>query len=206
MKYFLIILLIASTKLFGQEEAVTETGKVVLLNSNGTWKYKDQLQKQIITRNSKNFIKDPQATFLLKSTRNGSGFWINPKKWTIKKEDKWNKDSEYELISNEKDLFAIIITEKIEVPLENLKEIVLGQLKEKNIEVDLKKEEYRVVNGNDVLMLQINAIVSGMKMKLFGYYFSNEKGTTQLLMMTGQSLFSELEKDAEVFLNGLVQL
>jgi hypothetical protein len=45
-----------------------------------------------------------------------------------------------------------------------------------------------------------------MKMKLFGYYFSNEKGTTQLLMMTGQSLFSELEKDAEIFLNGLVQL
>jgi hypothetical protein len=206
MKYFLIILLFASSKLFGQEEAVTETGKVVLLNSNGTWKYKDQLQKQIISRNSKNFIKDPQSTFLLRSTRNGSGFWINPKKWTIKKDDKWNKDSEYELISNEKDLFAIIITEKIEVPLENLKEIVLGQLKDKNIEVDLMKEEYRVVNGKDVLMLQINAIVSGMKMKLFGYYFSNEKGTTQLLMMTGQSLFSELEKDAEIFLNGLVQL
>lgn len=54
MKCFLIILLFASSKLFGQEEAVTEPGKVVLLNSNGTWKYKDQLQKQIITRNSKN--------------------------------------------------------------------------------------------------------------------------------------------------------
>ncbi|MGN6165389.1 MAG: hypothetical protein ACTHOF_12690 [Flavisolibacter sp.] len=49
MKYILILLFVIPTLCFSQEKATTESGKTVLLNKNGTWKY--------ITAGKSNFIK-----------------------------------------------------------------------------------------------------------------------------------------------------
>jgi hypothetical protein len=59
------------------------------------------------------------------------------------------------------------------------------------------------VNGKKMLMLQLNGSSQGIKFSYCGYYYSNEKGTVQLVVYTAQNLLKEYEGDVEEFLNGL---
>jgi len=49
----------------------------------------------------------------------------------------------------------MMIAEKMEIPLESLKEIVLDNAKEAAPDIKIVKEEYRTVNGIRVLMMQM---------------------------------------------------
>jgi hypothetical protein len=119
----ILLLLLAITSV-AQKKAVTETGEEVILYDNGTWKYvSDSAKEKVdIPLNPKAFKKSNNATFLLKSTRTKIGVWLDSKKWSFKKAVS-NEDAEYELQLKGKDLYGMIITEKIEVPLETLKGI-----------------------------------------------------------------------------------
>ena len=49
------------------------------------------------------------------------------------------------------------------------------------------------VNGEDTLK------------SVYGYYYSNENGTIQILTYTGEKLFDKYKEDIELFLNGFVE-
>ena len=189
-----------------QINAVTETGDEVILYHDGTWKYaKDSLSTKIeIPVNDKQFVKDAQSTFLVKSKKLPIGIWINPKKWSFGKESE-NEDAEFQFQMKGEDLYAMLIAEKVSIPLESFKNIVLENAKEASPDIKIVKQEYRNVNGIKVLMLQMQGTIQGIKFIYYGYYYSNEKGTIQLLTFTGASLFKEYKNDIELFLNGLVQ-
>ena len=97
-KYLAIIALcLFSLTAYATQTATTEKGDIVILEDDGTWKYQSaETQKlTIIKTNNSTFVKSPAATFLLKSTKNKSAFWIDPKKWTFKKAPE-TKPAEYE--------------------------------------------------------------------------------------------------------------
>ena len=98
------------------------------------------------------------------------------------------------------------ITEQITVPMSSLKNIALINGRNAAPDIKVTKEEYRSVNGQQVLMLQLTGTIQGIKFVYFGYYFSGENGTVQLLSYTSQSLFNKYEADMEKFLNGLVMI
>jgi hypothetical protein len=203
---FLFLLALAS---MAQKKAVTETGEEVILYENGTWKYVNDSDsakgKTEIPVNPKAFTKSASATFLLKSTKTNIGIWLDSKKWSFKKSGE-DEASEYGLQLKGKDLYAMLIAEKIEVPLESLKQIALDNAKEAAPDIKLTKEEYRTVNGKKMLHLQMIGTLSGIKFIYSGYYYSSTKGTVQFLTYTAQNLYEDYEEDAYQLLNGMVTL
>jgi hypothetical protein len=190
-----------------QINAVTETGDAVLLYKDGTWKYtnRNEVEATPIPTNSKKFVKDAKATFLLKSTKVNIGVWINPKAWSFTKST--SKDEfEFQFQRKGGDLYGMLITEKIEIPIESLKEIALENAREVAPDIEVVKEEYRNVNGLKVLMMQMSGTIRGIRFSYYGYYYSNEKGTIQFLTYTSETLFKENIEELDTFLNGFSEL
>ncbi len=209
MKKSTLILIILLTVSFiqAQQKAVTEKGKEVILYDDGTWKYQngDQLSEKEIKTNTNKFVKDEKSTFLLKSDKLNIGFYLNPQKWSFKKAID-NPDAEYELQFKDGDLYGMIITEKIEVPLETLKSIAFENGKSAAPDLKIVKEEYRTVNDKKVLLLQMKGTIQGIKFSFYGYYFSNTNGTVQFVTYSSQKLLETYIPEIEKLLNGIVEL
>ena len=203
----IIMLLCLGSQVTAQIKAVTEDGKIVILNMNGTWKFQDEESNEIteIPMSNIRYTKDTKANFLLKSKKTNFGFWINPQKWTITPSTK-EEATEYGLRLKDEDLFALILTEKIEVPLETLKNIALKNAKEAAPDATIAKEEYRVVNGKKVLMLTITRNIQGINFIYFGYYYSSKSGTVQFLTYPAQNMYDGYLSECETLLNGLVDI
>jgi len=109
-------------------------------------------------------------------------------------------------LEKEGDLYAMLISEKMEIPMETLKIIAFDNAKSAAPNMKITKEEYRMVNGVKVLMMQMEGTIQGMEITYSGYYYSNENGTIQLLTYTSQKLFDSLKGEIEKMMNGFVEL
>jgi hypothetical protein len=202
------MLLLASTIfIHAQIKAVTETGDEVFLYQDGTWKYLAETGATDESESKTNetvFTRDKASTFLIKSKRANVGVWINTKIWSFTN-NSTNEDAEIQFEKRTGDIYAMLITEKIQIPLESFKSIALQNAKNAAPDIKIIKDEYRNVNGKKVLMLQMSGTVQGIKVVYFGYYYSSEKGTTQLISYTGENLFKAHMTEMEVLLNGLVE-
>ena len=103
-----------------QIKGITDQGENVLLFSNGTWKYENDSLNKLTTISNNNilYLKDKKASFLVKSNKTNVGVWINPKKWSFKKA-KPTSPSEYTFTNKDEDLYAMLIAEKTQIPLES---------------------------------------------------------------------------------------
>jgi hypothetical protein len=200
-----ITLLLFSCSLYAQIYGTTDEGLRVQLNENGTWKYLERdTNAVIVTINPQPFLKPGNAIALKKSTQNPMGIYYNPVKWKVAKE-KNNEDAEFEFNLVKGDGYAMMLNEKIEIPLDNLKKIAFETLSENAPDAKIDKAEYRTVNALKVLHLEMSGTMQGIKFVFLGYYFSNERGTTQLVCFTAKSLIKEYKADFDDFLNGLIE-
>lgn len=200
---FIILLLMISTLLLADQKAITSNGDEVILYNNGTWVYSKKDNKKFIKIKTikKKFTKSENATFLLKSKINNSAFFINPKKWSV---NKMSGDKEYTFELKNKDLYAMVITEEIEVSIEAL--AIAGYNNAKTVAPDIQvlQKEYRIVNGNKLIYMEMVGTITGIKAIYVGYYFSNSSGSTQFVTYTGASLINKYKPEMIEFLNGLV--
>lgn len=203
----LILILSSATISSAQQRAVTELGEEVILFSDGTWRYAKQKVEETkpIPTNPQIFEKDKTASFLLKSKKAKVGFWLDPKAWSFQQATD-NPDAEYDLQLKGEDLFGMIITEKMEIPLKSLKSIAIENGRAAAPDLEVVKEEYRNVNGIKVLFLQMNGTLQGIKFSYYGYYYSNQGGTVQFITFTSQQLLKSYEKECDKLLNGLVRM
>ena len=203
----LLLCLLSIISVRAQQKAVTETGEEVILFEDGTWKYQneDNSKNTTIPTNSEIFTKDKKSTFLLKSKKLNVGFWLNPSLWSFKKATN-NAEAEYELSLKDGDLYATIISEKVEIPLETLRAIALENGKAVAPDLKIVKEEYRTVNDLRILLLQMNGTMQGIKVSYYGYYFSNSNGTVQFVSYTSQNLINSYKTECDKLLNGLVEI
>lgn len=205
-KIFLVLItLISGIQCFSQINALTSTGDEVVLYENGTWQYvNDSLNSSTIEVNGIPYYKDNKSTFLIKSSKTNVGLWINPKKWRFSKAPA-SSAAEYTFEIKNDDIQAMLITEKIEIPIENLIQIAYENALDAAPDAKIIKQEYRIVNGLDVIMMQITGTISGIKFIYYSYYYSNSSGSYQLVSYTSQNLFEASKKDMEEFLNGFVE-
>jgi hypothetical protein len=201
----LVVLLNAAFWCFSQTKAVTEKGDEVLLYPDGTWKYVDN-KKETQSKKIDTIVttKSLNARFLVKSEKVNCGVWLDPKKWKFNKSDE-NEESELSFTLAGQDAYGMLISERIEIPLESLKEIALANGKEVSSDLEIVKEQIRKVNGVQMLCLQMNGTIQGVKFTYFGYYWSSEKGTVQFITYTSQNLFTKYKPDLEELLNGFVE-
>jgi len=190
-----------------QISAVTETGDPVILYEDGTWVYlnAEQIENVPIPINEKKFFKGDNSTFLVKSKKLNIGIWIDPKKWSFTRGTD-NDAFEYQFQKKGDDLYAMLISEKMQIPIETLKRVAVENAMGVAPDIKIVKQEYRTVNGIQVLMLRMEGTIQGMEVTYFGYYYSNSNGTIQLISYTGQNLFSGFKDDIVDFLNGLVEI
>lgn len=203
---FIIGLLVLSCNLFAEIGAVTETGDEVVLFEDGTWIYRDEKlrQKQEIVLNDIIFSKSDESTFLVKSNRLNIGVWIDPKKWSFSKTDTADA-SEFSFKLKDEDLYGMLISEKIEIPLETLKDVAIHNAESVSTYFRVSKQEYRNVNGIQVLMLEMIATIENIDFVYYGYYFSNSNGSVQLLTYTSNNLKDNYLTDIEALLNGITE-
>ncbi len=193
-----------------QISALTETGRQVTLFNDGTWKYSTENKEgknskpDTIKINPTKFVKSPSATFLVKSEKTNIGIFIDPDKWTFKPHLENETSPEYRFNLKSDDCFALLITEKTPFSLEIFREIALKNAQKAAVDARITNQEYRLVNNNKVHFLEMSATIQGIKFKYMGYYFSNEKGSTQLLTYTSEATYKSTFSDLETFLNGLV--
>ncbi len=185
--------------------AVTERGDEVILMDDGRWQYVKPPREpdSEIAINPGRFKRGNEANFAVRSTKNRASVYINPKKWTFAKA-KPGAEREFTFRLASGDLYAMLITERMVVPLETLIPAVLNNMRANAPDAEIVKQEFRQVNDQKVLHLQMAATMQGMKILYRGYYFTDESGTSQLVTYTSQSLAATHAADADEFLNGFV--
>lgn len=136
-KHLLLLFLLTGVYTgYAQTRAITDVGDEVLLYSNGTWKYANEKAHpssidSVLNINKTPFVKSKLATFLVKSKIMNVGIYIVPGEWEFEKGAD-NEIIEYHFRLKAKDSYAMAITEKIEVPLENMPGIVLTNAQKKS--------------------------------------------------------------------------
>lgn len=204
MKNFIILffLLVATTS-FASQKAITDTGDEVILYKDGTWAYSDDAQRvsSAIETNSQKFVKPDNATFQLKSTKNNTIYWVNTNKWVFTKEVE-NPAAEYEFRLKNKDVYGMAITEEAAFPLEALIDIAFTNALAASPDAKIIEKEYRVVNGIKVIYMQMVGTVQGIKAYYLGYYYTDESGSTQVLLYTTANLIDKYKTEMFDFLNG----
>lgn len=200
-----VLLLSALLPAMAQIRAVTGEGDEVILYTNGTWEYVTMPEDEAveIMTNPTPFSRETSASFLVKSKKVNLGVWINPRVWSFEKGG--DEDAaEYTFQKKGEDVYAMLITERTMIPLMTLRGIALENARSAAPDITLLSEEYRTVNGKQMLMLQMAGTIQGLEFIYYGYYYSDENGTVQFVAYCGRNLFDEYIKDMESILNGLV--
>jgi hypothetical protein len=194
--------LLASFMLFSpgqvaQEKATTDSGKRVILFKDGTWK-PDILVESMNTPGE--FKRPKQSTSKVVFNKSKFVVYYNPELWK-----KYNQDQPTRQMYQHKDGdgYAIVIAERMQVTLESLKNVALSNAKSAAPDARIVLEESRVVNGINVLVLQIKGTIQGMAVTYMGYYYAGSEGCIQVLTYTTDNLFSEFKNDFQDILNGL---
>ncbi len=190
------------------QQAITDTGKTVILKDDGTWIYADgqtpeQANAKEIPTIAEPFSRSEKANFQVKSTRNNTAYWIDTSHWSFSKGES-NESAEYQFRLKKQDLYAMAIAEGFSVPLLNLADIALENARKVAPDAVVTHREYRMVNGIKVLYMEMSGTTQGIKFTYMGYYYSNDKGSTQLITYTATHLADKLRPMATEFLNGLV--
>lgn len=188
-----------ATAVLAQEKATTESGKLVVLNPDGTWKYAAEPVSTPSPSDS-SFVRASSATEEARLNRTGYRLFFDPNKWRQTGDDLGRASFEHKA----GDGYALAISERIGVPLERLPEIALSNAKSAAPDTTVTLQESRVVNGTKVLVLQMRGTIQDIPFVYYGYYYSGKEGTVQLLTYTAVNLFEEYKADFEQFLNGFV--
>ena len=205
----LSLLFLFSIPCFAAQNAITDTGEQVILNDDGTWNYRVDkagasagISEKIGTDPIK-YRKPKNSTFLLKSKKNDSAIWINPKKWSFTKSDP-TQATEYKLRLKDKSLYGMMITEEIELPLKTISNAALANAQAAAPNAKIIKREYRKVNGIKVLYQEITGSIQKVNFTYISYNFSNKSGSTQLVTYTANNLVNKYRPEIFKLLNGLV--
>ena len=195
MKKFLLpaFTLLFISQAMAQITAVTEEGKAVILFGNGTWRYlNDSLW---ISNTGVQYFSTPQnSTHLLTGNDPAYEIRYNAEKWKLLP-DTLYKNADFSLENNDGEVIAMVITEKMQVPLQKIKEAALDNFKKTGTEFKITEEQKLNVNGTEGLLLKIDALVDGMPFSYLNGYFSTHQGTYQLITFTAYNLFDQYRND-----------
>lgn len=204
MKIVLTLLIAITTfnAVATDKKAITDNGEIVILKSDGTWSYESELVKQELTLNPTVFSRNNKSTFQLKSKTNSSSFWIDPKKWFFKQKNNGHDVAEYTLGIKGSDIYGMVITEGISMDVEALASTAFSNAQAAAPNIKVTKKEYRTVNGHKVIYMEMQGTIQTIDVSYFGYYFTDESGSTQYLAYTGSNLVDKYADDIATLLNG----
>lgn len=112
-------------------------------------------------------------------------------------------DSEYDFEHVDGDVYAMIIPERIEIPMDSLKEAALQNALAVAEDALVTFDEIRTVNGVEMTAMKMTGTIMGIPFEYYGYYYSGNAGTIQFLTYTSANLAPQYQADLDELLNGL---
>ncbi len=186
------------------QRARTEDGRVVILRDDGTWVYAEEMKE---TRGEaaalKVYSKSPNARKQYQGRRGTFALYLEPGVW-LELNEQINPDAEVSFRHRDGDTLVMVIAERLQIPLQTLKQIAIDNAKAGSDRVEVVSEEMRMVNGNEILCLKMNLETQGIQFTFYNYYYSGPEGAIQVVTWTGSNLFREFEQDMSNLLNGFV--
>jgi hypothetical protein len=162
------------------------------------------LQSQPIPNNPKPFKRSTNAQLLLKSKTNASACYIDIKKWSHSKPEN-HPSAEFVFQFKTAPIQALLICEKQPTPLLIFRDSVIVNARSVVSDLIVSYEEYRTVNGQQVLLLEMSGNLDHYPITYWGYLASNSSGCTQWLAFGTTPVMTENKSDIESLMNGLVK-
>lgn len=199
--FFLFFIL----QLQAQIKAITEYGDDVILMPDKTWKYKEDHKNKDIPTSKAEYKRSPSATQFYKSDIcSPFGFYVNESVW--KKMNSPSEDVEIAMQLRYGNAFLSFIAEKLPLTIEALRQTIIYNAESVAPDLQILKEEFRVVNGHKVLMIQMKGTIHGISFIYMGYYYVDGENAIQLLTYTNEATFTKFQKETEELLNGFDRL
>jgi hypothetical protein len=181
-------------------KAVTQDGRFVILQPNGSWKFAEE------TKAGHSTIPRPLGATVLLAGRNVPyGVWLDLTRWRVV-EPKQNQAAEYEFTHTGGQAGAIVIPDANRVSPESWKQIVINNARGAAPDAKITREERKTVNGAPVLMLQWEGTGAMGPFIHYGYYYSGPRGAVQIVTYTFAATFEQHRAELTAFLDGFVPL
>jgi hypothetical protein len=182
-------------------KAITQDGRTVVLQPNGTWRYADAGRPTTSLGSS----RPPGATMLLTGRQVPYGIWIDQSRWRFT-DPKQNMAAELELTHATGQAGALIVAEPRPIPADSWKQIVINNARREAPDARITREERKVVNGVPVILLQSEGTGPLGPFVYYGYYYAGPRGAVQVVTYTFAGTFEQYRADFTAFLDGFVIL
>jgi hypothetical protein len=126
--------------------------------------------------------------------------WIDGSQW---KQSKPDSAGILTFESQNGEGYARVITERIGMPLNVLADAAVSNMRKTDAYAKLVLQETRVVNGREVVALQVDLTSNKIPVRFYGYCYSGSSGSIQAWTYTSKSLFDANQEGFTRFLNGL---
>jgi len=178
-------------------QAHTKDGREVVLRDDGTWSF---LLAEMKLQKGKKSTLEATTQFVSKHGHVA----VNYDGGTWKAQEKQlSSDSELTLEHQDGDVYFVLITERVEIPLENFKAIVLTNIRAADPNARVISEQRISSNGGGEIVLNIEATVSGIPLHYRGYYWTSDTGSVQATAWTARNLLDEYSADIDALLAGV---
>jgi hypothetical protein len=109
-------------------------------------------------------------------------------------------EHQYEHVSG--DLWVKVITERLEIPQDSMEKIVLTNAQSVDPSAKVTRRGVRQVNGQRMLVLEIETTTKGIPFIIYSHNFSDKAGTLQIIAWTGKNLLNEYRSTVDSFVAG----
>jgi hypothetical protein len=203
IKLFVIFFLFSS--LYAEEIVTTKDGRRVKLKDDYTWRY---LKEKPIDKTQKNDLtvkilnkKDEQVTEVVSKSGVFSVF-LNEKKWI--QSPPLNGMAEFAFLNEQKNGFAMLIYEGIEIPLDTYESLILENAKNADANASILGTQECTVNGRKGRLVKYKAAPKGLKLIFYTFITSDSASSIQFTTYTTENKFEEEVANFEYLISGLV--
>jgi hypothetical protein len=194
---------------WAQEIAITERGDSVMLNANGTWDYLSNLSSEaeaerIIKENPREYKKPSSSKAESKGLGDAYRVYYNNEIWRRVSPSELNEEADLAWSMKKGDAYGMVIFEEIEINMEDLSQIAFDNALELSDGLEMVNREYRNVNGEDLVFMEMAGKMGGINVTYYSYYFSNENGSIQFHTFTGTQVLDKYRETFDSLLSGLI--
>jgi hypothetical protein len=144
--------------------------------------------------------KSAAATKRVEIPAGDVAFWIDPNKW----KEKSREDSRIIFLHNNAKFFGLVVAEAAGgIPTSAMRNVALINARNADPNVRAVKEERRMVNGREVMYLEMDVTTQGIPFRFAGYYHGGTKSNLQVVGYTVRSEFDASKKELEEFINSI---
>ncbi len=191
--------------------AVTEYGDSVVLLATGQWQLMADYRANLLLNNSP---KDTSAiAYSIPAGAKGVvpkieeqyTVWYNKETWESINPQLLNREADIVFnLKGETEGYGMIIHDLVAIDLEQMQEIALNRVDKAADSKEVQKVEYREVNGQIVLYMELKAKVNGLDLQYYYYIGNPPGGTIQYIVFAAAPITAAIKQDLFGLLNGLV--